>query len=75
MATIDWPRLFSRYEVKDTRSGLNPDYIPLVDQFIGEALSIVENEEIESRGTSHPKNWAMPSRPLPQAGTSWAIAC
>ncbi|MFO0938845.1 MAG: SMI1/KNR4 family protein [Gemmataceae bacterium] len=65
MVSNDWPRLFSRYEIQDTRPGLNPDYIPLVDRLIAEPLSNDERAEIESRATSDPQNWVMPSRPLP----------
>ena len=71
MSPNEWRQCVATFDDRDTRPGLNPEYVPLVDRLIGEPLSKEELAEIAARGLSEPNHWVMPSRPLPQSYLSF----
>jgi hypothetical protein len=68
---INGPQVFAGFDEVDKRPGLNAEYVPLVDRLIAEPLSPEEKLEIETRGTSDPVHWVLPTRPLPKSYLSF----
>lgn len=71
MTPVHWPGLLEAYDVCESKPGLNPDYIPLVDRLIAEPLNDEEQKEIAERESSDPGEWQMPTRPLPESYLSF----